>query len=277
MRTYLLKLKHLLEIQEAKPLQQNPIFWLGVILPILIAALISIPIMLEGLVFKFSTDGYQCFLEKFKFPLWFSSSSLILGVMVGRFHGSSQRAATLKATREQNNFSNYLNHRDHFQKYMQNVADEFDIKVDAFKIYGILFSESSPEQVAIKLSSNVSEFVATTFKSEFWSKMQFASTVPPFDAEEVNIYFPRFARALGINAEKLGINDYVSFEKIMINIRKIYRRSMEYGFTRVDQNSNIEYEESGISQLIGEFDLWANEYKFKESWKNNNAPTVSFL
>lgn len=131
--------------------------------------------------------------------------------------------------------------------------------------------------MAIKLSSNVSEFVATNFESEFWSKMRFASKVPTFDAEEVNIYFPRFARALGINAEKLRINDYESFKEIMIKIRKIYRRSMEYGFTRVDQSSNIEYEESGISQLIGEFDLWANENKFKESWENNNAPSISII
>lgn len=135
MYTYFLKIKRLLEIQESKPLQQNLIFWLGVMLPIVIAILLAIPIVLEGLVFKFSTNGYKYFLEMFKFSLWLSSSSLIFGVMVGRFHGSAQRVATLKATREQNNFSNYLNHRDHFQKYMQNVADEFDIKVDAFKMY----------------------------------------------------------------------------------------------------------------------------------------------
>ena len=259
-------------IDESKPLQQNFIFWVATIFPLLIVILLATPILFEGLVFKFSTDGYQCFLEKFKFPLWFSSSSLVLGVMVGRFHGSAQRAATLQATKVQNNFSNYLNHRDHFQKYMQNVADEFGITVDAFKIYGILFSESSPDQVVVKLSGNISDFIATTFENEFWSKMKFAAnTMEIFDVREVNIYFPRFAREIGINAEKLIINDYDTLKEIMVKIRKIYRRSMEYGFTRTNQQSNIEVEESGISQLIGEFELWAAEKDFKKPWYNLNV------
>ena len=42
---------------------------------------------------------------------------------------------------------------------------------------------------------------------------------------------------------------------------------MEYGFTRINQLSNIEVEESGISQLISEFDSLANENKFKQVWK----------
>lgn len=263
-----MKIKSCLTIDESKPLQQNFIFWLATILPLLIAVSLAVPIIFEGLIFKFSTIGYQHFLEKFKFPLWFSSSSLVLGVMVGRFHGSAQRAATLEATKVQNNFSNYLNHRDHFQKYMQNVADEFDIKVDAFKIYGILFSESSPDEVVVKLSGNISDFISVTFEREFWSKMKFAATVLPFSVEEVNIYFPRFARDIGVNAEKLTINDYNALKEIMVKIRKIYRRSMEYGFTRINQQSNIEVEESGISQLIGEFDLWSSESQFKSPWNN---------
>lgn len=263
-----MKIKSCLTIDESKPLQQNFIFWLATILPLLIAVSLALPIIFEGLIFKFSTIGYQYFLEKFKFPLWFSSSSLVLGVMVGRFHGSAQRAATLQATKVQNNFSNYLNHRDHFQKYMQNVADEFDIKVDAFKIYGILFSESSPDEVVVKLSGNISDFISVTFEREFWSKMKFAATVLPFSVEEVNIYFPRFARDIGVNAEKLTINDYNALKEIMVKIRKIYRRSMEYGFTRINQQSNIEVEELGISQLIGEFDLWSSENQFKSPWNN---------
>lgn len=54
----------------------------------------------------------------------------------------------------------------------------------------------------------------------------------------------------------------------MVKIRKIYRRSMEYGFTRINQQSNIEFEESGISQLIGEFDLWSSESQFKSPSNN---------
>ena len=256
-----------LKIHESKPLQQNFVFWIATITPIFIAVSLSMPLVTKGLIFDFSTEGYEFFLNCFKFPLWVSSSSLILGVMVGRFHSSAQRASTLSVTKEQNNFSNYLNHRDHFQKYMQNVADEFDIKVDAFKIYGILFSESSPEQVVVKLSDNICEFFTRSFEEEFWSKMRLSAQTAPFESMEVNIYFPRFSRTVGINAEKLKISDYSELKTTLIKIRKIYRRAMEYGFTRINQPSNIEVEESGISQLISEFDSWANENKFKQVWK----------
>lgn len=264
----MVNIKRYINIHESKPLQQNFIFWLATISPFFIAFLLSIPLLTKGLIFDFSTDGYKYFFECFKFPLWVLSSSLIFGVMVGRFHGSAQRAATLIATKEQNNFSNYLNHRDHFQKYMQNVADEFDIKVDAFKMYGIIFGESSPEKVVVKLSDNICEFFSLAFEEQFWSKMRFAAQVLPFDSIEVNIYFPRFSRAVGINAEKLKLSDYSELKTTLIKIRKIYRRAMEYGFTRVNQPSNIEAEETGISILIGEFDLWANDNKFKQAWKN---------
>jgi len=189
------------KINEAKPLQQNIIFWIATLLPIVISIFMAIPLT-KSLVFDFSYNGYAEFLRVFKFPFWIASSSLVFGVMVGRFHGSAQRAATLKATREQNNFSNYLNHRDHFQKYMQNVADEFDIKVDAFKMYGILFSKSTPELVHIKLSDDISEYILSKFESNFWEKMKFAAKTIIFSVQEVNIYFPRFARDIGINAEK---------------------------------------------------------------------------
>ncbi len=263
-------MKKYFKIYESKSLQENAIFWISTITPIVISIALGLPIILNGLNFDFSAEGYTFFLNEFKFPLWISSSSLILGVMVGRFHGSAQRAATLKATKEQNNFSNYLNHRDHFQKYMQNVSDEFDLKVDAFRMYGILFSESTPEQVMIKLSVNVTNFLESAFESHFWSKMKNSSKTQPYQMEEVNTYFPRFAREIGINAEKLTLNNYADLKAVLIKIREIYRRAMDYGFNRTNQASSAEIEESAISQLIGEFDSWAVKNSFKEAWHNPN-------
>jgi hypothetical protein len=252
-----------LKIDESKSLQENHIFWFATVIPIAIALWFSCPLM-TNLQFDLSKNGYDYFLNCFKFPFWIASSSIVLGVIIGRFHGSAQRAATLNATRVQNNFSNYLNHRDHFQKYMQTVADEFDIKVDAFKIYGIIFSESTPDSVNIKLSDGVSDYITTKFNDDFWGKMKFAA--PNYQAREVNIYFPRFAREIGINAEKIELTNYSSLKETLIKIRKIYSRAMEYGFTRSNLPSDIESEESGISTLIGEFDEWSNLNSFKKSW-----------
>lgn len=193
------------KIDESKSLQENYIFWLATIIPIVIALGFASPLIIK-LNFDFSKEGYQYFLASFKFPFWIASSSIAFGVVLGRFHGSAQRAATLNSTRVQNNFANYLNHRDHFQKYMQTVSDEFDIKVDAFKIYGIIFSESTPELISIKLSRGVSEYFTSKFSSEFWEKMKLAS--PEYSITEVNIYFPRFAKEVGINAEKIKVTNY---------------------------------------------------------------------
>ncbi|MDP2153227.1 MAG: hypothetical protein Q8J66_06175 [Methylotenera sp.] len=154
------------KIDESKSLQENYIFWLATCAPVAIALIFAFPLMFK-LNFDFSKEGYQYFLESFKFPFWIGSSSIVFGVVIGRFHGSAQRAATLNSTKVQNNFANYLNHRDHFQKYMQTVSDEFDIKIDAFKIYGIIFSESTPELISIKLSQGVSEYFTSKFSSEF--------------------------------------------------------------------------------------------------------------
>lgn len=133
-------------IDASKPLHKNSLFWFAIILPICVSLLLSIPLM-KDLNLTFSGEGYNLFLTTFKFPLWISSSSLIFGIMVGRFHGSAQRAERINQGRSQNNFSNYLSHRDHFQKYMQSVSHGFDLSIDAFKIYGIVFSKSTPERV----------------------------------------------------------------------------------------------------------------------------------
>lgn len=252
-------------VDETKPLHRNKIFWLATISPLVISAMLSAPLA-GNLAFEFSKEGYDLFLSTFKFPLWLSSSSLVFGVMVGRFHGSAQRATTINQSKLQNNFSNYLSHRDHFQKYMQSVSDELDLKIDAFKIYGVIFSSSTPNGVDINISNGIYDYYAQQFEEQFWSKMKFAS--PNFTKDEVDIYFPRFAKSIGVNAEKLAINDYESLKSVLIRIRKLYRRGMEYGSTRTDSVSVIEFEESGFATLTGEFDLWSNQKGFKNTWGN---------
>jgi hypothetical protein len=258
-----LKVQSFFEINPLKALHENLVFWVATMLPLCVAFLVSIPLF-GGLNFDFSTEGYKTFLEIFSFPLWILSASLIFGVLVNRFHSSAQKVATISQSKLQNNFSNYLSHRDHFQKYMQSVAEDFDLKVDAFKIYGIVFSKSTPSGVSVEISDGIFDYYQEQFELQFWSKMKFAS--PDFTVMEVNIYFPRFAKSVGINAEKIMLKDYEQLKEMLIKIRKLYRRAMEYGLTRLDASSNIEIEESGFAMLTGDFDLWANENKFKDEW-----------
>ena len=250
-------------INGEKALHKNFLFWLATISPLILALYFAYP-LIDGLKLSGTVEAYSNFISIFKLPLWIASGSLIFGVTVSRFHSSEQRAITIKQSINQNNFSNYLNHRDHFHKYLTSISATFDVKVDSFKIYGIIFSSSTPYNANVMLSSGISDFFCEKFETEFWSKMKFSA--PNFTKEEVNIYFPRFAKSIGINAEHITLSDFEELKSLLVKVRKIYRRAMEYGVTREQPESFQEIEESGFSILIGEFSEWASENNFKGRW-----------
>lgn len=183
-------------------LHKNFLFWFATLFPLFLACCFAYPLT-EGLELSGTVEGYANFISIFKLPLWIASGSVILGVTVSRFHSSEQRAITIKQSINQNNFSNYLNHRDHFQKYLKPISDSFETEVDSYRIYGIVFSSSTPYNASVMLSEGIFEYFAEKFEKEFLSKMKFAA--PNFTNQEVNIYFPRFAKSIGINAENIKI------------------------------------------------------------------------
>lgn len=239
------------------------LFWFATLLPPLIALYFAYPLF-NGLEFSRTVGGYSNFITIFSLPLWISSASVILGVTVSRFHSSEQRAITIRGSINQNNFSNYLNHRDHFQKYIKPISDSLGIEVDPFKIYGIIFSTSTPFNADVVLSSGIFDFFSEKFEMEFWSKMKYST--PNFTNQEVNIYFPRFAKSIGINAENIEFNNFQELNEFLVKTRKVYRRAMEYGITREASEQFQEIEESGFSMLIGEFSQWAQDNRFNHQW-----------
>lgn len=244
-------------------LHKNSLFWLATLIPVFLASCFAYPLT-EGLRFSGTVEGYAYFISVFKLPLWIASGSLILGVTVSRFHSSEQRAITIKQSINQNNFSNYLNHRDHFQKYLKPISDSLTIEVDSYKIYGIVFSSSTPYNASVMLSEGIFEYFSEKFEDEFWSKMKFSA--PNFTNQEVNIYFPRFAKSIGINAEKIKLNNFEELKLMLVKFRKIYRRAMEYGITKDSSERVQEIEESGFSILIGEFSQWSQDNGFNKNW-----------
>ena len=259
----IIKLSNYFYINGETALHKNFLFWFATLFPLILAFCFAYP-LIHGLKLSGTVEGYSNFISIFKLPLWIASGSLILGVTVSRFHSSEQRAITIKQSINQNNFSNYLNHRDHFQKYLTPIAANFDVEVDSFKIYGIIFSSSTPYNANVVLSDGIFDFFSEKLETEFWSKMKFSA--PNFTNQEVNIYFPRFAKSIGINAENITLSDFDELKSLLIKIRKIYRRAMEYGITREASESFQEIEESGFSMLIGEFSQWAHENNFRQRW-----------
>lgn len=89
-----------LKFYSDKPVYAHKVFWLVVLLPIIIASYLAIPLTHE-LVFHRSYDSYKFFLKTFQFPLWISSGSIIFGVIVARFHFSSQRSTSIAQVSKQ--------------------------------------------------------------------------------------------------------------------------------------------------------------------------------
>jgi len=257
------KLNKLFCVNGSVALHKNIIFWVTTLSPLVFAMILAHPLTV-GQTLELSVNGYANFITIFNLPLWVASASLVLGVLVNRFHSSEQRAATLMLSMRQNNFSNYLNHRDHFQKYLKPISESLGIDVDPFKIYGIVFSSSTPANVDISLSDGVYDYYAAKFESEFWSKMKFSA--PIFSRQEVNIYFPRFAKSIGLNMGTVELQNFDELKSILIKIRKIYRRAMEFGTTRNSSDKNQEIEESGFAMLTGEFTSWAQSSGFNKQW-----------
>lgn len=98
-----------------KPLFTVKLFWVATVFPLLIALILSIPVFIST-HFDFSPAGYAKFVELFSFPLWVASGSIVLGVLVGRFHGSVQRHAAFIQTESSNNFKNYFEHKNMFME-----------------------------------------------------------------------------------------------------------------------------------------------------------------
>lgn len=113
-----------LKFHSEKPVYTHSFFWLVVLLPVVIALYFAIPLS-HGLVFNRSYESYKLFLETFKFPLWISSSSIIFGVIVARFHFSNQRSTSIAQVSKQ-----LLMQKSQIEKLeKQRVSDNLAIEI----------------------------------------------------------------------------------------------------------------------------------------------------
>ncbi len=248
--------ENIFSINETKSLHENWSFWSAIILPFIPVLFFALPLFEEvTLQSNVSATGYVVFIEVFSFPLWIVSSSLVFGIMVGRFHGSKQRAkaiiqrdATIEETRKQNEFSNYLNHRDHFHKYLQPIAENYDLKVDAFKIYSIFFSNSTPYSVDINIANNVFE---KKFNELLWDKLK---KNPSQTYEELDMTLQGFSKSIGILSivEVTRFDDKI-FESILSKYQNLYSAVIEYSFEKKDTQ---EIANNNINSLVNSFNIW---------------------
>tara|TARA_R110002167_G_scaffold73684_1_gene206383 strand:- start:3127 stop:4077 length:951 start_codon:yes stop_codon:yes gene_type:complete len=148
--------KKCFSIDETKPLQENWLFWIAIIaFPLVGIALSIMPMMREVDGVCFTSNCYSYFLEIFKFPIWLSSGSLILGVVIARFHGSKQRSAKLSMDIRDESFKRYFEHRDLVNKYAEKELQKRSTKLGQFlkdnefdlnQFYVALYPDNSPSK-----------------------------------------------------------------------------------------------------------------------------------
>lgn len=153
------------------PLHKNWSFWLAIVTPALIAAVLLILAAGESQELCFSSACQNNLLESNKLPIGVLSLSVLFGVMVGRFHGSAQRIASYKQTEKNNTFRNFYDHRELFYEWVL-ISHEKQVKKLQYvtiestaSLYHSLFEKNSPSFVEVEIpKEKVKEIYNCTIK-----------------------------------------------------------------------------------------------------------------
>lgn len=86
-----------------------------------------------------SPEGMNNFLKMFKLPLGIASLSLPIVAVVAANHRSMQTAKQIQEQNAQNIFSNHLEHRDFFAKFIEERKPFDKLTIDTARLYEALF------------------------------------------------------------------------------------------------------------------------------------------
>ncbi|EMB3080659.1 hypothetical protein EX227_03435 [Providencia rettgeri] len=159
-------LKRLVSLNEEN-LAKQPIFWIGIILPLVIAGWVEYQMILlnpDLLSFKKLDE----FFKSSSSALYISALIPTLGVIIANIHRTIQTKNQIEKTEEQINITKLKNNFDSFNSHMKIICDELkEFKVNLLsceyviksrmKLYQDIFNESSPLAGASNSISN--EFI----------------------------------------------------------------------------------------------------------------------
>ncbi|HHQ4775554.1 TPA: hypothetical protein ACSP84_003395 [Aeromonas veronii] len=117
-----MKLK--LTLNPEKGLEEQPLFWVAIISPLILALTLGTPVWIDYSL-SFNELAYSKFLEISKLPIGLCSLAIPFGVLVGKLHGAKQTAIQIQNTKRQilnteqdNRTKLYLSHFEHFSKHI---------------------------------------------------------------------------------------------------------------------------------------------------------------
>lgn len=126
-------------------LERQPLFWLAILFPVLIAISLGLPIW-TTYSFELTETGYATFLQISKLPIGVISLAIPFGVLIGRLHGAKQAAVQIENTRKQikntekdNKTKLYISHFEHFCKNIDFIERSLKIRFSE-----LLLDETAP-------------------------------------------------------------------------------------------------------------------------------------
>ena len=145
--------KKLFEIKE---------FWISLSAPIILAAIFaSIMAANSELTLDLSYNGFNKFIDIFKFPMGVLALIFPLVALVATNHRSRQSATQIKQGREQNTFSNFYKHKESFHNMTERLEKRYDITFfEPDQLYSKMFPENSPEYLKYKKNNGDSDYIS---------------------------------------------------------------------------------------------------------------------
>ena len=161
--------KKLFEIKE---------FWISLSVPIILAAIFASIIAANSeLTLDLSYNGFNKFIDIFKFPMGVLALIFPLVALVATNHRSRQSATQIKQGREQNTFSNFYKHKESFHNMTERLEKRYDITFfEPDQLYSKIFPENSPEYLKYKKNNGDSDYISK-IRGELLSVLEESSNI----------------------------------------------------------------------------------------------------
>lgn len=150
-------------IDESRALHKNNSFWFALLTPAIIALLLGLNLTRELVIherfdFGFTAAHLDSFINYYKFPIGLLPISILLSVMVARFHASKQTVA-------QTHLKNYFDHHEYFESYCTYLEKQHLVSIRSRELYLLLYPGSTIKEFSPIPSSNIIDnFVELTEK-----------------------------------------------------------------------------------------------------------------
>jgi len=143
------------EVSPDTHLIKTAVFWLLILPPLIGGVSLAVSAGVYDLVYwQFTPESYNLIIKDFKMPLGVMGLSIPLAALSAAIHRSVQTSRQINEQYSQNIFSNHLQHRNYFFKFIEDFEPFKGMKISVPKLYEVLFPRAvdgdlEPNKVAL--------------------------------------------------------------------------------------------------------------------------------